>query len=165
MNHSDNSKFIKVSVEAQVLFLYEKDTCIVQYPISTAKKGTGQRYGSFQTPLGKHRICEKIGTDQPLNTVFKARVPTGEIYTPELEHAHPERKDWILTRILWLEGLEPGLNQGGEVDSKDRKIYIHASPESRPMGQPFSHGCICLHNQDMLTLFDAVEKGTPVIIE
>ncbi len=165
MNNQKELKCIKVSIEEQRLYLYYKTECVASYSISTAKNGVGQRYGSFQTPLGKHRIYKKIGADEPVNTVFIAREPTGELYSPELEQAHPERTDWILTRILWLEGLEPGLNQGGEVDSRDRKIYIHASPESRPMGQPFSHGCICLHNQDMLALFNTVDKGTLVIIE
>lgn len=155
---------INVSVAKQILELYKQDKLIRSYTISTARNGIGQRYGSMQTPLGKHRIAQKIGGGELVNTVFKARVPTGELYTPELELAHPERKDWILTRILWLEGLEEGLNRGGEVDSKDRKIYIHASPESRPMGKPFSHGCVCLHNQDMLELFELVEVGTLVAI-
>lgn len=157
---------IDVNVDEQILELYDDDRMLIRsYKISTAKNGVGQRYGSFQTPLGKHRICEKIGDGEPINTVFKARVPTGELYSPELEAAHPERTDWIITRILWLEGLEDGVNRGGEVDSKDRKIYIHASPESRPMGQPFSHGCICLHNDDMLDLFELVEPGVTVTIQ
>lgn len=165
MNDLKKSIVVKVSIKDQRLYLYCGNECMRSYLISTAKNGVGQRYGSFQTPLGKHRIYKKIGTGQPINTVFIAREPTGELYSSELERAHPERSDWILTRILWLEGLEPGLNQGGEVDSRDRKIYIHASPESRPMGQPFSRGCICLHNQDMLALFEAVDEGTSVIIE
>lgn len=155
---------INVAIIDQILELYDDDMLIRSYKISTAKNGVGQRYGSFQTPLGKHRICEKIGDGQPINTIFRARVPTGELYSPELEAAHPEREDWILTRILWLEGLEEGHNRGGEVDSKDRKIYIHASPASRPMGQPFSHGCICLHNDDMLDLFNLVTIDTTVSI-
>lgn len=157
---------IDVSVNKQILELYnDNNTLIHTYKISTAKNGVGQHYGSFQTPLGKHRICEKIGEGQPVNTVFKARVPTGELYSPELAAAYPERDDWILTRILWLEGLEEGFNRGGDVDSKERKIYIHASPPSRPMGQPFSHGCICLHNNDMLELFNLVNTGIVVTIQ
>jgi lipoprotein-anchoring transpeptidase ErfK/SrfK len=155
---------INVHIAKQVLELYDDDKLIRRYSISTAKNGIGQHYGSMQTPLGQHRIAEKIGADDPVNTVFKARIPTGELYTPQLEAAHPERTDWILTRILWLEGLEAGLNKGGNVDSKSRKIYIHASPELRPMGQPFSHGCVCLHNENMLELFDSVEEGTLVNI-
>ena len=153
---------IKVLIEQQRLELYNGDSLIADYAISTAKNGTGQRYGSMQTPLGRHRICQKFGEGAPMNTVFKARVPTSEIYTPELEIAHPERKDWIITRILWLEGLEEGVNKGGDVDSRARKIYIHASPESRPMGKPYSHGCVCLHNDDMLELFERAKIGDEV---
>ena len=155
---------IKVLIEQQRLELYNDDSLIASYAISTAKNGVGQKYGSMQTPLGRHRICQKIGDGAPINTVFKARLPTGEIYTPALEAAHPERKDWIITRILWLEGLEEGVNKGGDVDSRARKIYIHASPDSRPMGKPYSHGCVCLHNDDMLKLFLQVKIGDAVAI-
>lgn len=156
---------IQVIVPEQILELYDDDAMLLRsYKVSTAKNGIGQRYGSFQTPLGRHQICEKIGADQPINTVFKARVPTGELYSPELERSYPERADWILTRILWLEGLEEGLNRGGEVDSKERKIYIHACPSSQPMGRPLSHGCVRLHNEDMIELFDLVDVGTSVTI-
>lgn len=158
------SAHIKVNIEKQVLALYKNDFLIRYYPVSTAKNGTGQHYGSMRTPLGKHRIFQKIGENAPINTVFKARVPTGELYTPQLEKAHPERQDWIITRILWLEGLEEGFNRGANVDSKHRKIYIHASPDSRPMGKPYSHGCICLHNQDMIDLFQQVVTGDEVDI-
>jgi len=156
--------FIDISVSKQILNVYDEEILLKSYFISTAKNGIGQKYGSMCTPLGKHRIAEKIGADEPINTVFKARVPTGEIYTPELEKAHPERDDWILTRILWLEGLEEGVNRGDEVDTMSRKIYIHASPASRPMGKPYSHGCICLHNEDMVELFNLVKIGTQVTI-
>lgn len=159
------SYLIKVLISTQQLELYDNEVLIKTYPISTAAKGIGQQYGSMQTPLGKHSICEKIGEGAPINTVFKARVPTGELYTPELETQTPECKDWMLTRILWLEGLEEGFNKGGNVDSKNRKIYIHASPDARPMRQPFSHGCVTLHNANMLELFDLVQVGTQVSIE
>ena len=155
---------IEINIAKQQLDIFEEDKLIKSFRISTAKAGTGQQYGSFQTPLGKHRIAEKIGAGTPINTIFIAREPTGELYSPQLEANHPERKDWILTRILWLEGLEAGFNQGGEVDTKNRKIYIHGCPDARPMGQPFSHGCITLHNSDMLTLFDLVDAGVPVFI-
>lgn len=155
---------IVVSIASQRLHVLDNDRCMVTYPVSTAKKGIGQITGSEQTPLGAHRIVEKIGDDLPINTVFVARKPTGEIYTPTLAKAYPDR-DWILTRILWLGGLEPGFNQGGSVDTQERKIYIHASPESRAMGVPQSHGCITLHSQDMLDLFNIVEVGDAVLIQ
>ena len=158
------SYLIKVIIETQTLELYNNNVLIKTYPISSAKNGVGQEYGSFKTPLGKHRICEKIGESAPVNTVFKARIPTGELYSPALEAQSPECKDWILTRILWLEGLEEGLNKGENVDTKNRKIYIHASPDSRPMQKPFSHGCITLHNEEMLDLFEKVPLNTEIEI-
>lgn len=131
------------------------------YAVSTAKNGVGQKEGSEQTPLGKHRIFQKIGGDQPVNTVFIGRQPTGEIYTPELGAANVGR-DWILTRILWLEGLEPGINQGGDVDTKSRYIYIHGCPDDASIDKPLSRGCVRMRNQDLIELFDLVEIGCPV---
>ncbi len=119
--------------------------------------------GSFKTPRGRHRIRAKIGAGQPVNTVFVGRRPTGEIFTPELAARHPDR-DWILTRILWLSGCEPGFNRLGEVDSMRRYIYIHGAPDTVPMGVPASHGCIRMRNVDVMDLFDRVPVGTPVEI-
>ena len=131
--------------------------------ISSAKNGTGQQNGSFCTPLGKHIIRAKIGDGQPVNTVFVRRRPTGEIYTPELGKQYPQR-DWILTRILWLSGCEPGFNRLGSVDTMRRYIYIHGSPDSVKMGQPGSIGCIRIANHDLLELFETVTVGTEVYI-
>jgi len=133
------------------------------YLISSGKNGIGQQMGSEKTPQGPHRICEKIGDELPLNAVLKGRCWTQEIYSPELAKLHPGR-DWILTRILWLEGLEPGFNQGGEVDTRARYIYIHGTPDASPMGEPASHGCIRMHNHDLLDLYHQVSVGTQVDI-
>ena len=119
--------------------------------------------GSFCTPLGRHVIRAKIGEGQPVNTVFIKRRPTGEIYTPELGARYPERV-WILTRILWLSGCEPGFNRLREVDTMRRYIYIHGSPDSTVMGRPGSIGCIRMHNRDLLDLFKRVETGVDVEI-
>ncbi len=132
-------------------------------PVSSARNGAGERQGSECTPRGWHQIRAKIGAGCPPNTVFRGRRPTGEIYTPALGAAHPGR-DWILTRILWLSGLEPGRNRLGEVDSMRRYIYIHGTPEENPLGIPLSHGCIRLHNHDLLTLFERVAGGSRVEI-
>lgn len=134
-----------------------------RYRVSSARNGTGQVSGSFCTPLGRHVIRAKIGADQPVNTVFVRRRPTGEIYTPALGEVFPGR-DWILTRILWLSGCEPGFNRLGEVDTMRRFIYIHGSPDSVEMGRPGSIGCIRMRNGDLLELFDLVEAGTEVDI-
>lgn len=157
------NKSIHVSIADQRLSMLEDDCCIQRFSISTASKGVGQQYGSEQTPLGRHEVAKKIGAGLPANTVFVAREPTGEIYSSALAQAQPER-DWILTRILWLRGLETGVNLDGNVDSYNRKIYIHASPEVRPMGEPHSHGCITLHNAGMLQLFEWAEEGMVVYI-
>lgn len=155
---------IYISINKQQLGLLNADDQVIKhYRISTAKKGTGQQNGSFCTPLGKHIIRAKIGSGQPINTVFVRRRPTGEIYTPELGQKYPKR-DWILTRILWLSGCEPGFNRLGSVDTMRRYIYIHGSPDSVEMGKPGSIGCIRISNHDLLELFDCVATGTKVNI-
>ncbi len=105
----------------------------------------------------------KIGAGEPENAVFSGRRPTGEIYTPALAARHPER-DWILSRILWLSGLEPGVNRLGKVDTMRRFIYIHGTPDSEAMGVANSHGCVRMRNQDVMRLFDLVKVGTRVFI-
>ena len=155
---------IDITIATQQLDLWDDDGKIIrQYRISSAKNGTGQENGSFCTPLGKHVIRAKIGAGQPVNTVFIKRRPTGEIYTPQLAQQFPKR-DWILTRILWLCGCEPGFNRFGSVDTMRRYIYIHGTPDSVEMGKPGSIGCIRMRNSDLLELFDWVGAGTQVNI-
>jgi len=153
-----------ISVERQQLVVREGQNTVATFTVSTAKNGIGERNGSEQTPRGWHVIRAKIGEGQPLNTVFIARRPTGEIYTSALQQQHPER-DWILTRILWLSGLEPGINRLGEVDTMRRYIYIHGCPDEDKLGEPGSHGCIKMRNEDVIALFDMVPCGTRVLIE
>lgn len=151
---------IQISITRQQLDLInDEDNIFKSYLISSAKNGGGQQRGSFCTPLGKHIIRAKIGQHQPLNAVFVKRRPTGEIYTPELAIRYPGR-DWILTRILWLSGCEIGVNRLGLVDTMRRYIYIHGSPDSAAMGKPGSIGCIRMHNNDLLDLFDQIAVGT-----
>jgi lipoprotein-anchoring transpeptidase ErfK/SrfK len=147
----------------QMDLMDEQGQIIRQYLVSTAKNGTGQKNGSFCTPLGKHIIRAKIGTGQPVNTVFIKRRPTGEVYSPKLAAQFPKR-DWILTRILWLSGCESGFNRLGPVDTMRRYIYIHGTPDSVKMGEPGSIGCIRMRNSDLVALFDQVSAGTPVEI-
>jgi hypothetical protein len=162
-----NRLYIDVDLRRQQLYLWEAfpdgDMLIRQYPVSTATNGPGEHSGSYCTPRGRHRVAEKIGAGAPLYAAFKSRQPTGEIWTPELDAQHPGR-DWILTRILWLEGLEPGRNKGGSVDSRARYIYIHGTNEEHKLGKPASHGCIRMRNTDVVELFDRVEVGTEVRI-
>ena len=136
----------------------------VVYPVSTSAEGAGERNGSGRTPRGAHVVRARIGAGADPGTVFVGRRPTGEICTPELYARAPER-DWILTRILWLSGTEPGRNRLGEVDTMRRYIYIHGCPDEVALGVPGSHGCIRMRNADLIELFDRVPAGTPVFIE
>ncbi|HHO69727.1 MAG TPA: L,D-transpeptidase, partial [Gammaproteobacteria bacterium] len=129
----------------------------------TARNGAGEQEGSECTPRGRHRIRACIGAGCAPGTVFLGRRPTGEVYSEALAAREPGR-DWILSRILWLCGEEPGRNRLGEVDSMRRFIYIHGCPDSEPVGEPRSHGCIRMTNRDVIDLFDRVAPGTPVLI-
>jgi hypothetical protein len=155
---------IRICLAEQRLDLYEGDERLRSYPVSTAANGAGERDGSGCTPRGSHEIHAKIGADRPEGTVFEGRVPTGELCTPKLFDAAPDR-DWILTRILWLAGREPGRNRDGEVDTLRRYIYIHGCPDQTELGRPGSHGCIRMRNCDVTELFDLVETGTRVEID
>lgn len=155
---------IEISIPAQTLRLFATDgTLLYQYLVSTGKNGVGEENGSFCTPRGKHVIRAKIGADQPENSVFVRRRPTGEIYTESLGAQFPGR-DWILTRILWLCGRERGYNRFGSCDTMRRYVYIHGTPETTALGQPGSRGCIRMRNADLIELFDRVETGTEVEI-
>ncbi len=155
---------IRIGIASQTLSLLDEHGGLVKaYSISSSRFGTGERSGSFRTPRGLHVIRAKIGKDRPVNTVFVRRRPTGEIYSAELSEKFPDR-DWILTRILWLSGLEPGFNRHGEVDTMKRYIYIHGSPDTAEMGKPGSIGCIRMRNEDLIDLFERVEAGTEVEI-
>ena len=156
-------RLIRISIPDQQLTLVVGEQLLAVYPVSTARNGPGERRGSGCTPRGWHRIRLKIGAGLPLDTVFVGRRPTGEIYSLELAARYPER-DWILTRILWLTGLESGRNRGGECDTLRRFIYIHGCPDTAPLGVPLSHGCIRMHNQDLLALFEEVMVGDRVLI-
>jgi hypothetical protein len=158
-----NNLHIEINIKEQSLKLFDGDELVKQYSISTASNGAGELMDSECTPRGLHIISEKIGAGYAPDTVFVSREPTGELYTPDLRKQFPDR-DWILTRILWLSGTEPGCNQGGDVDSHDRYIYIHGSPDDVEIGKPGSRGCIRMRNEDVMELFDQVEEGTPVHI-
>lgn len=153
---------IRISLPAQTLELIADDGMLIRrYPVSTSKNGAGEMRGSECTPTGRHIVRAKIGGNMPAFTVFKGRRPTGEIWTPELDEPG---KDWILSRILWLSGTEPGINRLGIVDTMRRYIYIHGCSESAPMGVPVSHGCIRMRNADVIELYDRVPVYTGVSI-
>ncbi|MCL7944971.1 L,D-transpeptidase [Marinobacter sp. ATCH36] len=156
---------IEISLSEQTLTLFTQDASNpVSFPVSTALSGPGENDGSGCTPTGRHYVRAMIGEGTPLNSVFVARRPTGEVYSAELARQFPKR-DWILSRILWLCGLERGKNRGPGVDSFRRFIYIHGTPDSEPMGVPRSHGCIRMRNLDVVDLYGRLSPGIPVFIE
>ncbi|HBH35350.1 MAG TPA: L,D-transpeptidase [Gammaproteobacteria bacterium] len=154
---------IIISISRQKLTLLNHNGPEREYPVSTALNGAGEQLNSGCTPRGRHKVRLVIGKECPLNTVFVGRRANGEIYTDELGRQQPQR-DWILTRILWLTGDESGINRGGECDTLKRYIYIHGTPDSEPIGEPLSHGCIRMHNRDIVDLCELAGQGTEVII-
>jgi lipoprotein-anchoring transpeptidase ErfK/SrfK len=154
---------LEISIPEQSLTLLEDGRELARYVVSTSRYGAGERRGSFCTPRGEHIVRAKIGTGQPPNTVFVRRRPTGEIWSSELGERFPGR-DWILTRILWLSGCEPGKNRLGDVDTMRRCIYIHGSPDAVPMGTPGSIGCIRMRNRDIVEIFERVPPYAAVRI-
>jgi predicted GNAT family N-acyltransferase len=159
-----SSMRIRISLPQQTLELHDgHGTLLRRYSVSTARNGAGEQNGSFCTPRGRHIVRAKVGAGETANTVFKRRRPTGEVWTPQLAEEFPGR-DWILTRILWLSGKEPGRNRLGEVDTMRRYIYVHGSPDTVAMGTPGSIGCVRMRNSDIIELFDLIPLQTPVDI-
>ena len=156
-------RWLRISLPWQRLELVEQGITVADYSVSTARNGPGEQAGSHCTPRGWHRIRLKIGAGLPPGAVLVGRRPTGEIFSPTLALQYPGR-DWILTRILWLSGLESGFNRGGTCDTLRRYIYIHGCPPDAPMGQPLSHGCIRMRDNDLLDLFERVAVGDRVVI-
>ena len=155
---------IEISISSQTLTLFDNFGGVkAKYSVSTATNGVGCEKNSGCTPLGSHIIRAKIGADAEPNSVFVGRRLTGEICTPELMAQFPER-DWILTRILWLSGTEIGFNRLGNVDTMQRYIYIHGTPDSTEMSKVGSHGCVRMRNDDIIDLFELVDAGTQVVI-
>ena len=154
---------IEISIAKQTLRWFDGKGQVLEYLVSTAFKGAGEEDGSECTPRGKHYIRAKIGAGLPEGAVLVGRRFTGEIYSSDLALQFPKR-DWILSRILWLSGLELGANRLGRVDSMRRYIYIHGTPDTEPMGMPKSHGCIRMRNVDVMELFERVSAGVLVQI-
>ncbi|MDX8397629.1 MAG: L,D-transpeptidase [Mariprofundaceae bacterium] len=151
---------IRISISKQMLYHRRKSGVVYHYPISTAAKGAGNQKNSWQTPLGRHQIYAKIGENTPIYTAFKAREAVG-LYQKGID---ADDKDWILSRILWLEGCQTGINKRGVVDTRSRYIYIHGTHAEELLGSPASHGCIRMANQDVIHLFQYCQQGESVII-
>ena len=156
---------IHVSVKDQLLTLLDEAGQVLHsYPVSTSKFGTGSQNNSNKTPLGLHRIKDKIGGAMPINEVFIGRMPHGSL-DECIERGLELPEDVITSRIMWLEGMQPGRNQGGYVDTYQRYIYIHGTSDEEHIGTPTSMGCIRMLNADIVELFRLVESGTEVMIE
>lgn len=151
---------ILIDLAKQTLYLPKLQK---QYLISSGLNGVGEAENSGKTPRGFHKIAEKFGASEAINSVFIARVATGEIYSAALAEEYPNR-DWILSRILRLAGLESGFNSGEGCDTYNRYIYIHGTPDCEAMGTPLSHGCIRMRNADVIELFDLIPEGALVYI-
>ena len=165
MEEEDNrNKFIIILAQQQLMHCYENNEIVNTYPVSTGKNGLGEQMGSECTPRGWHCVHSIIGLDNAVNSVFVARHWTGEIYSSELALKNPAR-DWILTRIIQLDGLEEGRNKGGQVDSLERYIYIHGTPDMTPLGIPGSRGCVRMRNKDIVELANWIRMGCRVCIE
>lgn len=147
---------VVADTRVQRAFVIEATGLAYEYAMSSSKFGTGSRVDSNQTPLGWHRVAERIGGDQIHGRSFTSRRPDPVVLDPS-EWRSDGGKDYVLTRILWLAGLEPGLNAGGNVDSQARCIYIHGTNQEHLLGQPASHGCLRLSNRDVMELFDVSE--------
>jgi len=151
---------IVISLSKQELWHRRKTGVWYRYPVSTAARGSGNERGSFKTPLGRHRVHAKIGDGMPALTAFRGRQPVGR-FDPTSDDP---TADWILSRILWLEGAETGRNRRGRVDTKSRYIYIHGTHDEANIGTPVSHGCIRMRNPDVVALFDHAHLGESVLI-
>ena len=145
---------LSISIDEQVLRVIRGDQCIREYPVSTALNGEGFAVGSYQTPTGRFRICERIGDGEPNGRIFKARVPVGQWYPSDVSD-----DDLILTRILRLEGLEPQ-----NANTYERYIYLHGTNREDQIGRPASHGCIRLRNADIIELYEMTSVGDEVEI-
>jgi hypothetical protein len=165
LKYKDRSfeKYMYVSVKHQRLYLIKNDSTIKKYSISTSKKGIGSKANSYKTPSGLHTIKRKIGKDVPLGGIMISRVYDGKIAKILTAKVNADR-DYVTTRIMWLQGEEPGINKGRNMDSYNRYIYIHGTPEEGYLGKPASHGCIRMKNTEVIELFDLVEEGTPLLI-
>lgn len=157
--------WIKVGIRTQTLTLFDSWGRVQHhYVVSSAKNGVGEQVNSYQTPRGWHTVCQRLGNGAAPGTIIFRRKVTPWKYTPAM-HAEYPNKDWILSRILWLCGQEPGKNQGGDVDSYDRAIYIHGAGDHVQWGTPTSLGCIRMRNQDVIELFNDTNNGIDVLID
>ncbi|HWA86045.1 MAG TPA: L,D-transpeptidase [Opitutus sp.] len=156
-------RLLFVRIDTATLQFLERGVLVKSYPISTSRRPPSNIKNSLGTPRGLHEIAERIGAGQPPGVVFCSRVPTGRHFSEFT--ASPADENLITTRILWLRGLEPGVNHGGDVDSHDRYIYIHGTNHDDRVGEPLSAGCVLMRNLDIIELYDQVRPGDHVLIQ
>jgi len=159
-----DSKLIVVDVHTEKLYLLHDGRIAGDWRVSTALRGIDQRAHSDGTPVGVFRVARKIGTGLPPDEVLQDQAPTGRIITPARLPDGPAASRWIIARILWLSGLQPGWNEGGDFDTFLRHIYIHGTANLGMLGQPASHGCVQMAPRAVMALYRAVPVGTPVLI-
>jgi hypothetical protein len=158
---------VVVAIDDQTLTLFKNKRLISSYKISTSKYGPGQLVNTLKTPVGLHRVAQKIGAENPLGTIYYSRISSGRKCKPNDENY--EQEDLVLTRILWLEGLERGFNLGKNkrgqcIDSFERYIYIHGTNHEEKLGRPYSHGCVRMSSKDIADLYEKIPEGTLVWI-
>ncbi len=159
--HTNN--VLIVDIGKQRMHHYRGTRLVKTYKVSTSKFGIGNRAGSQKTPLGVHWIRKKIGRNARFGTIFKARINTGKQVRIITDNS-PSKADYVTSRIMWLQGLEPGKNRGYRIDSFKRYIYIHGTGEEGRIGRPASHGCVRMYNRDVIELFDRLPLYTLVNI-
>ncbi|HUM98855.1 MAG TPA: L,D-transpeptidase [Halothiobacillus sp.] len=162
-SHAGDAPFIIIDAKNQTLYLFEHKKLKQSFPVSTSAVGVGNAAGSNRTPLGLHKIAEKFGDGEPVGMIFKARKPSGALASIQTRPIKGDGDD-VTTRIMWLQGLEPGVNEGQGIDSHARYIYIHGTPEEGLIGTPESHGCVRMNNTQVIELFNQVPVGTLVDI-
>lgn len=155
--------YLYVAAKKQRLYLISGNEVIRSFPVSTARKGIGQKSGSFQTPVGLHKVREKVGDTVPVLGIIREKVFTGSVANIN-NKPQAGSGDVITTRLMHLDGLESGVNKGGDCDSYNRGIMIHGTPDEGLIGRPASHGCVRMKNQDIIELFDLIPAGTYVVI-
>lgn len=157
-------RLLAVRISTATLQFFRKGELVKSYAISTSKRPPSNLKHSLGTPRGLHEIAERVGAGQPPGMVFKARVPTGRHFSEMLTSEDGQNDNLITSRILWLRGLEPGVNQGGDVDTYERYVYIHGTNHDARIGEPLSSGCVLMRNLDIIELYEEVRAGDRVLI-
>src|SRR4051812_5777669 len=158
-------RLLLVRIGTATLQFFRKGALVRSYAVSTSKRPPSNVKNSLGTPRGLHEIAERIGAGQPPGMVFKSRIPTGRHFS-EIAAIDPDKAEanLVTSRILWLRGLEPGVNRGGDVDTYERYVYFHGTNHEDRIGEPLSAGCVLMRNLDIVELYEEVRAGDRVWI-